>query len=259
MAMPTCDEVIGSYLISLRNDFECSPSAEGWFVSTPFIRPDGEGIEIELRALPNGLIGMTDMGDTFGYLYVNGLTLSQKVMADARLISRPHDVWVQRAQLVTQVPPESIGIGVQGLLQSILSVSDLIHKRRPTTNVRFDDQVESLIIRKGIPYDVGFQVRGSRERHTVKFHVNSGKNLLIQPLSAANEGPARNWAERLSYRFSDILGSDSKWSPIVVLDDRGTRSEVWTIHARTPIREYAVAWSERGELESILEAGTSVR
>lgn len=259
MAIPTCDEVIGSYLISLRNDFECSHSAEGWYLSTPFVRPDGEGIEIELQPLADGRIGITDMGDTFGYLYVNGLTLSRKVMSDARLMSRPHGVWVQRAQLVTQVPPESIGIGVQGLLQSILSVSDLIQKRRPTTNVRFDDEVESLIIRKGVPYDVSFRVLGNREGHTVRFHVNSGKNLLIQPVSATREGPARNWAERLNYRFSDIIGSDSKWNPIVVLDDRGTRSEVWTSHARTPIREYAVAWSERGELESILEAGTSVR
>lgn len=258
MSMPTCDEIMGSYLISLRNDFECSPSGEGWFLSTPFIRPDGEGIEIELQALPNGRISMTDMGDTFGYLYVNGLTLSQKVMSDARLMSRPHGVWVQRAQLVTQVPPESIGVGVQSLIQSILAVTDLIQKRRPTSNVRFDDEVESLIIRKGIPYDVGFPVTGNRERHTIRYHVNSDKNLLIQPVSAAREGPARNWAERLYYRSSDILESDSKWSPIAVLDDRGARSDVWTSHARTPVREYAVMWSERGKLEEILEAVTSV-
>ena len=253
MTMLSCHEVIANYLDHLSVDFECSPSREGLFLSTPFVRPDGEGIEIEMQALPNGLVSITDMGDTFGYLYVNGLTLSQKVVADTRQIAKPHGVSLQRAQLLTQVPPESIGAGVQDLIQTILAVTDLIQKRRPTSNVRFDDEVESFIIHKGVQYDVGFRVAGSRENHTVKFHVNSDKNLLIQPVSAAQEVPARNWAERLFYRFADILERESRWRPVVVLDDRGTRSEVWSAHARTPILEYLVMWSEKDELESVFE------
>ncbi len=258
MTMPSCQEVIDNYLDRLRVDFECTPSGGGWFLSTPFVRPDGEGIEIELQALSNGLISLTDMGDTFGYLYVNGLALSQKVIADTRQMAKSHGVSLQRAQLVTQVAPESIGAGVQDLIQTVLAVTDLIQKRRPTSNVRFDDEVESFIIHKGVQYDVGFQVAGSRETHIVKFHVNSGKNLLIQPVSAAGEGPARNWAERLYYRFADILGQNSRWRPIVVLDDRGTRSEVWSSHARTPILEYSVMWSERTRLETILQVDNPV-
>ena len=253
MSMPSCQEVVGNYLDQLRNDFECSPSAEGWFLSTPFVRPDGEGIEIELRALSNGLIRLTDMGDTFGYLYVNGLTLSQKVVADTRQMAKPHGVSLQRSQLVTQVPPESLGAGVQDLIQTVLAVTDLIQKRRPTSGVRFDDEVESFIIHKGVQYDVGFRVAGIRETHTIKFHVNSGRGLLIHPVSAAQEGPARNWAERLYYRFADILGQNPSWRPVVVLDDRGNRSQVWTTNARTPIREHSVLWSAKSELESIFD------
>ena len=253
MTTPSCEEVIGDYLAELKVDFKCSTSADGWFLSTPFVRPDGEGVEIELQALPDGRIGISDMGDTLGYLYVNGLTLSQTLIANARQIAKPHGVALQRNRLNVQVAPNSIGSGVHGMIQTILAVTDLIQRRRPASNVRFDDEVESMIIHKGIRYDVGFAVMGVKERHTVKFHVNSDKNLLIQPVSAAREAPARNWAERLAYRFNDILALDTNWRPIVVLDDRRTRSEAWSVHALTPIEEYAVMWSERSDLESRLE------
>ena len=253
MSLNRCEEVIDKYLANLRADFDCSPSAEGWFLATPFIRPDGEGVEVEVQVLPDGQISITDMGDTLGYLYVNGLTLSQALIAAARQIAKTHGVSLQRNQLNVQVSPDSIGAGVHGLIQASLSVTDLIQKRRPTSNVRFDDEVESLIIHKGIPYDVGFAVSGNRERHMIKFHVNSSRNLLIQPVSAAREGPARSWAERWAYRFSDMLGKDTNWRPVVVLDDRRARSEAWSAHALTPVEEYAVMWSQRNELELLLE------
>ena len=252
MALNRCEEVIGDYLAGLRADFECSHSAEGWFLTTPFIRPDGEGIEIELQVLPDGDVSITDMGDTLGYLYVNGMTLSQTLIATARQIAKPHGVSLQRNQLSLLVDQDSIGTGLHNLIQATLSITDLIQKRRPTSRVVFDVEVESFIIHSGVTYDVGFEVQGSKEKHAVKFHVNSGKNLLIHPISATTVGPARSWAERWSYRFTDILGENSNWRPVLVLDDRGARSDAWNSHALTPVQEYAVMWSNRNQLESML-------
>ena len=49
--------------------------------------------------------------------------------------------------------PESLGLGVPGLIQATISVTDLIKKRRPISRVNFDDQVESLIIHSGVTCD----------------------------------------------------------------------------------------------------------
>ena len=257
MALNPCEEVIGNYLSQLRVGFESSPSEDGCFLSTPFTRPDGEGIEIELQVLPGGRISMSDMGDTLGYLYVNGLTLSRPLITAARQISKSHGVSLQSNHLNVQVDPDSIGNGLHGLIQAMLSVTDLIQKRRPTSRVRFDDEVESMIIHSGVVYDVGFKVRGVRERHTVKFHVNSGKNLLIHPVSAAQQAIARSWAERLAYRFSDILMESPQWKPVAVLDDRNTRAAIWDSNAITPVQEYVIYWSDRSELQSRLTAAYS--
>ena len=247
-----CESIVSAYLAALESGFECASSDGGWSLATPFVRPDGEGIEIELRSLPNGRISITDMGDTLGYLYVNGLTLSKAVVTSARQIAKTYGISLQRNQLGVQVEPENIGVAINDMIQVTLSVSDLIQKRRPISNVRFADQVESLILHSGVTYDVEFVVTGNREQHTIKFHVNSGRNLLIQPLSAPNEAIARGWAERWAYRFSDLLGQDSDWRPVVVLDDRSARSAAWSGPALTPVREYTITWSNRDHLESML-------
>ena len=94
------------------------------------------------------------MGDTLGYLYVNGMTLSRTLIATVRQIAKPHGVSLQRNQLSLQVDQDSIGIGLHDLIQATLRITDLIQKRRPTSRVVFDVEVESLIINSGVTYDV---------------------------------------------------------------------------------------------------------
>lgn len=252
MVKVECGEAIARYLATLTEEFQVVPDGDGCVLVTPFVRPDGEGIEIELTILENGAASLSDMGSTMSYLYVNGLTLSRSLMDQAKSIARGHGVQIQRNALTTSMGQDSAGQSIHGLIQATLEISGLIHKRRPNSRVQFNDEVESFILQSGATYDVGFKVDGQRESHTIKFHVNSGKNLLIQPVSAAAEAAARTWTERLAYRFADIRLRDVKWRPVAVLDDRSARAQVWTNHALTPVKEYAMKWSQQDEITSLL-------
>ena len=249
MTSNACETIVNRYLADLRMGFEVSTSEDGCFLSTPYTRPDGEGFEFEVRTLPDGRICMSDMGDTIGYLFVNGLTLSQALLASARQIAKTHGVSIQRNELNVEADADSIGEGMQGLIQAALSVSNLIHKRRTGSRIRFDDDVESFIIHSGVIYDVDYTLKGQRETHQIKFHVDSGRSLLIHPLVASTQAAGRSWAERMAYRFSDILIADRRWQPVALLDDRKTGAEVWNAHTVTPVEEYAIRWSERDQLE----------
>ena len=249
MTSNACETIVDRYLADLRMGFEVSASEDGCFLSTPYMRPDGEGFEFEMRTLPDGRICMSDMGDTIGYLFVNGLTLSQALLASARQIAKTHGVSIQRNELNVEADADSIGEGMQGLVQAALSVSNLIHRRRTGSRVRFDDDVESFIIHSGVIYDVDYTLKGQRETHQIKFHVDSGRALLIHPLVASTQAAGRSWAERMAYRFSDILIADRRWQPVALLDDRKTGAEVWNAHTVTPVEEYAIRWSERDQLE----------
>ena len=252
MTQLVCKEAIAAYLATLNDEFQVALDGEDCVLATPFVRPDGEGIEVELITRQDGIANLSDMGNTLSYLYVNGLTLNRSLMGQAKSIARSHGVQIQRNALIISIGQESVGQSIHGLIQAALEVSSLIHKRRPTSRVQFDNELESFIIHSGATYDVGFTVEGQRESHTIKFHVNSGRNLLIQPVSASAETAARNWAERLAYRFADICRRDGKWHPVAVLDDRSRRAQAWTAHALTPVEEYAVKWSQQNELSSLM-------
>ena len=253
MAQITREQAIDEYLTHLKMGFDGFADDGDCVVTTAFVRPDGEGIDVALRPLPDGRVSITDMGNTFGYLFVNGLSLSRSLLEDARRIAKVHGVMLQRNRLVMNVEAEGVGMGMHGLIQATLAVSDLVHKRRPSPRAPFDDEVESLIIMSGVTYDVGFPVQGQHERHTMKFHVDSGRNLLVHPLSSAAAPAARSSAERLAYRFDDIRSASPHWRLVAVLDDRGNRADVWTADTLASLGDYALKWSQQDTLVSMLK------
>lgn len=251
-AVVNCDDVARRYLDCLSADFAATPSENGCYIITPFARPDGEAIELEIVSLPNGAVRLGDMGDTLGYLYTNGLTLTRSVLDKARHIARKHRVSFQQSSLLINADDSLPGDDVHRLLQAVMEVSNLIQGRRSAGRVVFDTEVEAFVILSGVVYDVDFKISGQLEPHTFKFHVNSGRNLLIQPITAASEATAHSWAERWAYRFSDTTAKSETWRPVALLDDRGNRNDVWTPRARTPIRDNAVLWADRERLSEML-------
>lgn len=249
-----CAEIVSQYLARLSTDFEVSPSNGGCYVATPFTRPDGEVIEFEMITLPDGRVRLADMGDTLGYLYVNGLTLTRGVLNRAMDIARGYGVSFERNALVVELDGDSpvAGEELHRLLQATLAVTHLVQGRRAGGRVVFDDEVESFIIQAGVTYDSDYRVRGLREAHTFKFYVNTGANLLIQPLSAATASAAHSLAERWAYRFIDAVQQYERLHPVVVLDDRRNRTGVWTEAAQAPINDFAILWENREQLEDML-------
>lgn len=264
-----CIGVVNKYLERLSSDFNVTPSDNGCFLLTPFSRPDGEGIELELETLPDGNISISDMGDTTGYLFVNGLTMSKAMTDRAKFISRCYGVSFDGYTLAIETQPDSAGDALHELIQAVLAVTDLIQMRRSTKPrvVRFDDAVESVIRHSGATYHTKYKISGRLEDHTFAFHVNSGRNLLVQPITAANASDAHAMAERWAYRFYDVTQSNGIWRPYAVLDDRAEHLNaqgvllsrervIWTPRAIAPISEYAITWAERDKLAALLEGKT---
>ena len=259
-SVTNCHEIVEGYLQLMSGDFQVTPTDTGCYVVTPFMRPDGEAIELEMTTLPNGRIRLSDMGDTLGYLYVNGLTLTQTVIEKTRRIARRNRVSLHRGALVTEGDTAD-GNDVHRLIHATIEASALIQGRSFRERVNFNTEVESFIIQSGVVYDVDFRVPGQRERHKFDFHVDSGRNLLVQPITAANEATAHSWAERWAYRISDTKARSEDYHPVAVLDDRGNRKAVWTPRARAPIQDVAILWENRdllaeklGDTEMVVSA-----
>ncbi len=260
-----CASVVSRYIQRLQADFEATKSDNGCYLLTPFERPDGEGIELKLESLPNGNIRISDMGDTISYLFVNGLPLGKPVMDKVKYIAAKHGVSFEHSAIKAEIPPESAGDALHELIQAVLAATDLIQTRRskPPRRVKLDIHVESLIRRSGATYETNYKVPGAHEKHEFRFHINSGRNLLLQPLAARRASKAHNLAERWAYRFTDVIRSDDRWHPIAILDDRTPRVNadtmpksnaqlIWTPDAIAPIQEYAIPWSDKPKLAELL-------
>ncbi|MDA0232330.1 MAG: DUF1828 domain-containing protein [Chloroflexi bacterium] len=258
MADQSCSELANAYVRSLGDRFETVSNAHFCVIVTPFMRADGDYFEIFLEKGISGTPRLTDSGETIEYLYQNGLALSRKTLSDIRRIATQYHSDLQVNELSVDLADVSSGpTAVHGLVQAMINVGRLVEKRRPHTRLHFDAEVETLIIRSGVQYDTDYQVQGAREPTQIKFHVNSGRNLLIQPLTQTNESAARAIAERWSYRFNNILEKTTVWHPYVVLDDRSNRQDVWTEYARRPFEGVVtdlISWSHQDQLSEVLLA-----
>ncbi len=130
MKQNECPKAVPVYWEHLSNEFEVSKSNDGCFVLTPFLRPDGEAIELQLKVRPDNRVLLSDMGDSLGYLYVNGLTLTKAVMDKTRRISRGFSVTLSQNELSVYSDAQSIGEALHRLIQATLAVTDLIQTHK---------------------------------------------------------------------------------------------------------------------------------
>jgi hypothetical protein len=251
-----CTEIVRNYAAAISDQIAVETNRDGCVILTPFLRPDGDFIEVAAESGADGFVQLTDMGETIAFLHLSGLSLSRRVLNDIRRVSHRYGVDLSINELVISAQTTSDINPLHALLQATLGVAALIEKRRPYVRGRFDEEVEAAIIVQGRPYDNDYSVSGAKDRHTVRFHVNGSLRILAQPFSQTNEQAARAVFERWFYRFHDILQRQSAWLCYVLLDDRGDRKLVWTPHVQVPLKDVAhvhiVPWSEKQQFLEVL-------
>jgi len=117
------EQAIGEYLKCLSDNFDLAPPENGCYLLTPFIRPDGEAIGLEITLLPSGDIRVSDLGETLGYLYVNGLTSDLTAPGYAHSIAAIYGAVFEDNGLTINSRPADLGSSVHNLIQSVLAVT----------------------------------------------------------------------------------------------------------------------------------------
>jgi hypothetical protein len=249
-----CEDIVRTYVRAVFEGVSVEQYGDGCVVLTPFLRPDGDFIEVAAETRPDGSIQLTDMGETVAFLHLSGLFLSRRVLGDVRRVSHRYGVELAVNELVIGVNSASDINPLHALVQAALGVAALIEKRRPYARLRFDEEVEATIIAQGRRYDPNYRVFGAKDRHTVRFHIDGNLRVLVQPFSQTNEQAARSVLERWHWRFYDILQRDRSWRCYALLDDRGDRQSVWTPHAQLPLSDLVqlVPWSLRERFLEVL-------
>lgn len=117
-------ELLDAYLGSLAKNVSVMPYESGCHLLTPFIRPDGEAIGLEIASLPNGDFSLSDMGDTLGYLYVNGLAEDLAAPDYAHSLAGTYAVTFIDNAMTVSCCPEGLGDAVHNLVQAVMAVAN---------------------------------------------------------------------------------------------------------------------------------------
>jgi hypothetical protein len=131
--------VVEEYLKCIGENLFATTSVNGCFLLTPFIRPDGEAIAMEIGLLPSGDLRISDMGETVGYLFVNGLAEDLAVPDYAHSIARLYGTSFLTNDLTIDSKTEDLGNSVHNLVQSTLAITHFAQGRNSAIPVLKQD------------------------------------------------------------------------------------------------------------------------
>ncbi len=260
-----CSNVVSQYIDHIRSDFKILALDENrCLVVTPFLYPDFASIELGIEIIGESYL-ITDYNETLNMLFVNGLAIesNKEMYEQAQKLAIIHGVLLDENGISVVSNENELGEQTQKMLNAIQAIGQMLHKRRTIRYTTFDEEVEKLMISNDIDYDVNFSIQGKANSHKVKFHLNSNKNLLIEPISALTTQSARNKAKGVAYMWLDLRLINPHLKYITVVDDRDDKWEtIWLDdEARNAIEQHSdevIRWEQqKDEFLEILDYGMS--
>ncbi|MGQ9626585.1 MAG: DUF1828 domain-containing protein [Anaerolineae bacterium] len=255
-----CEQWKEKVLSSLPILFVCQEEKRGLRISTPYLYPNGDYIDLYLVETPTGLY-LTDLGETMGYLADCGISPEQspkrlKVINDILLTQG-----IERFRGELRVPIEDekkITWSVTRLSQAIVQISDLIYSLRLSALISFKEEVEEYLIEKDIPYETNYlAIGGSGEYFTVDFHIPVPKrSWMMETLSSQSQTGANLVVSKVIRMWHDLRRVNGRYGYISLIDDS---AEVWKTEWFDQLADFSevITWSEREKLLRVLELPVS--
>jgi hypothetical protein len=250
-----CERMREKVLSALPILFECQEENGRLKITTPYLYPNGDYIDLYLSETTTGLY-LTDLGETLGYLadhrisprqspkrrkIINDVLLTQGVELFRGELRVPLDDWDKAAWTVTR------------LGQAIVQISDLVFSLRLSALSTFKEEVEEYWIESRISYDVDYSVvGGSGESYTIDFYIPvPHRPRLVETLSSQSKSYANNLVSRVVRTWHDLLRVDGRYGYVSLIDDS---TDVWKAEWFDQLAEFSevAVWSEREKLLTIL-------
>lgn len=224
-----CDTTIEQFIQHLQAGFTAYQTKERCIIVTPFLYPDFASIEYSIEPVGDGYL-LTDNSETLNMLFANGLTVesNRDLQKQVEQIVKNHGAELNGSEISLIAKENNLGEASHKLLNALQAIGHILYKRRTVSFNAFEDEVEKVLITNEVKYDYNYFIQGHANTHKVKFHINSNRNVLIEPLSAATYSSARSKAIKVAYKWLDIQQVNKVLRFVTVIDDRDKKWEnVW--------------------------------
>lgn len=188
--------------------FSCSDQGEFQRIRTPYLYPDGDYIDLFLKA-DGDVVSVSDLGETLRWL--RSQTLSPRrspkqnaLISDACLT---HGVELYKGMLLARCRSnDSLAEVATRVAQACLRVSDLWFTFRNRAVESVTDEVADFLTERNFNFESGARLAGRSGRGwRVDFHVRtSAQSSLVYVLSTGSRSAARSVAEHVLAAWYDL-------------------------------------------------------
>lgn len=230
MNEPLCGTTIEQFIQHLQSGFVAYQLENRCLIVTPFLYPDFASIEYSIESVGDGYL-LTDNSETLNMLFVNGLSVetNRDLQKQVSQIAKNHGAELNGSEISVIASENDLGEASHKLLNAIQAIGHVLYKRRSVAFNAFEDEVEKILIVNEVKYDYNYSIQGHANTHKIKFHINSNRNVLIEPLTAGTYSSARNKAIKVAYKWLDIREVNQYLRFVTVIDDRDKKWEnVWS-------------------------------
>lgn len=248
-----CANLIERHTGYLAEGFSCEPLPDGnVLVITPYQLPDGDLIEIQVEDRGGGRVRVSDLGETFASLMVQGFDPMGSDKRDWLLKQavRLGDVELNEGELRKEGSSEDVGRVLLDVVTAIRAVSDLIYLHRSQEPQDFDARVITFLSDHTVGVEPKTTVRGlsgHSYRLTAKVLRQEHPPLLLSTLSPRSKGQVKAAVDRTVRQWVDIDGSMPREQKVSFLNDASVQ---WAKSDVLLLSKLSVVgtWSDRQQL-----------
>lgn len=250
-------KLIDSYLAWLKEGFHLELGEGYTLISTPFLDPHNDEIQIFIEQ-DGETLRLTDDGYTISDLRSSGLEINtDKRTAHVEQILNGFGVRRDGDELVVTATPRDFPQKKHNLIQAILAVHDLSVMGQTQVLQFFEEDVAAFLSERGVPFFRGLKLSGkSGFDHHFDFGLPAIRGRSESVLQAFNT-LTRDQATSIAFAVNDVrlLRGRDAFGAFALINDRETKPAEDYVDA---LRAYGIKpylWNSRDQL--VAEAGVN--
>lgn len=232
--MVDCARLLASYLGSLEEQFSIESEGEDCILTTPFLSPDNDPIQIRLT-LKGDTVELSDMGESIGFLFLHGVELKpysrQRWFFDTTL--RRLSVSASDSEITTRVPAGEVPDAIIRLTEAIRSSQHIVMTAKARSRISFGEDVSEWLAGSKVDFRRSVDYVGAAGKHyVIDFELALAPVGKDRTLMYAFQSLTPGWANALANRaivsFLEIRESGLPPFQSACLLDDSVEEEVWT-------------------------------
>lgn len=248
-----CDSVINDYLSWLKGNFEVHRFGSDCIITTPFLDPGGDHIEIKVIT-DNDKVFVTDDGMTHDFLFMSGIDMfgksnTRKINLDIALNKNSSFIY-NNNEIATYINPnEDIGSAINRLIRAITSIQHLVYTIKEVPFRTFKDDVADFFIKNQVGYKSDHLILGKTKEHKLDFFIQKeSRDIAFKALSTESGPYAKKLAIETAFVFFDIKDRNPNLYSVSIIDDT---KNVWPPDTTIILSNYTdrlLKWSKQDEI-----------